>query len=176
LFDLWLSRVHLTQGDTSQVNLHLRQYEEKTAARFGNDRTWSLSGYVSYYAAVGEIQQALALCDTILTEDPTDHHIENVKAYLLIEHDIDVDRGVAMLEDILERHPELTSPETRIGIPWGQWYMNDYQGNLGWGYYKQGRYGLAVQRLEAACAQWFTFDATLANRLERARTALAREQ
>jgi serine/threonine protein kinase/Tfp pilus assembly protein PilF len=175
-FELWLALVYLSQGDTLQADRHLQRYDERMVARYGDDRLLPLSGHTLYYAAAGDVERALSLCDTILAQDPADYHIENVKAYLLIEHEIDVERGVTMLEGILELNPELASPETRIGIPWGQWNMSDYQGNLGWGYYKQGRYQLAVEWMEAACEQWFTYDATLTHRLELARVAAAREK
>jgi TolB-like protein len=175
-FEWWLALLYHQEGDTSQSALHLERSHASFDRSTGGDHLIRLSSDALFYAATGDLERALSLCRRILDEDPDDWQIESVMADLLIEHDIDVQRGVAILESTLERHPELANPTRRIAAPWARHNRMDVLGTLGWGYHKLGLPEKAVEKLEAACEQWFTFDATLTHHLELARAALNRER
>ena len=172
----WLALLYHQQGDTSQSALHLERSHASFDEGSGGDHLIRLSYDALFYEATGDLEKSLSLCRQILAENPDDWQIESVMADLLIEHDIDVQRGVTILENTLERHPELASPTRRIAAPWARYHHNDVLGGLGWGYYKLGMLEKAVEKLGAACEQWFTFDATLTHHLELARAALNRQR
>ncbi len=176
VFEWWLALLYHQQGDPARSALHLERSHRLLDEQSGGDHLLRLSHDALFAVATGDLEGALATCRQILAEDPEDWQIESVMAHVLIENDLDVARGVAILEGTLERHPELADPERRIGAPWGRWSRLDVLGALGWGYHKLGRDEKAAELLEAACAQWFTFDPTTTHRLEQVRAALDRER
>jgi cytochrome c-type biogenesis protein CcmH/NrfG len=81
-------------------------------------------------------------------------------AYLLIEDERDIDEGVELAQSAVQ-----FASENFFSLH-----------ALGWGYYKQGKYGLAVKTLQKAEDLVPKYDHYIRKHLEYAQTALAKQK
>jgi Tfp pilus assembly protein PilF len=83
-------------------------------------------------SALGREEQAITLLDHQIRRGSRDPFVYNNLGFLLVDREIDVKRGVALLQKAVEQRPNDA----------------DFLDSLGWGYYKLGRLEEARQLLE----------------------------
>jgi len=122
---------YLLVGDTARAAPYLERYQRKR-----EEEGWSeariLNAFGSIYAGAELLEQAAAYYRQSLEIDPDYPSTYNNLAYLLIDHDLEVDEGIVLAARALELEPENYN------------IMDTY----GWGLYKQGHYGEALEVLE----------------------------
>ena len=144
----------LKQGDTTQVtilyNLRLREWEKEglseaeIARRAGN-----------FYYKIDKKKTERFYRERVALE-PDNKWALNGLAYLLIDEDINVNEGVAFAE----RAYEIDSSHYNI------------MDTVGWGYFKQGKFKLAVEILEKSESRTAKYDRLILEHLEKAKSAL----
>jgi tetratricopeptide (TPR) repeat protein len=87
-------------------------------------------------SALGRTQEAVALLEVQLQRDPPDPFVHNNLGFLLVERDIDLLRGVGLLERANRLRPD--DP--------------DILDSLAWGYHKLGRHSEAQELLQRSLA------------------------
>lgn len=75
------------------------------------------------YTAMGKDLEAMEMYDLALRYGAAEPGVFNNLGFLLIDHEIDIDRGVELLEKAVELRPK----------------NYEFLDSLGWGYFKQGR-------------------------------------
>ncbi len=122
---------YLSVGDTAQAAPYLERYQ-----RSREEEGWSearmANALGNMYSESGLLDRAQAYYRRAMAEDPDYPWAYNNLAYLLIDHDLEVDEGIALAARVLELEPENYA------------IMDTY----GWGLYKQGRYVEALALLE----------------------------
>ncbi len=148
---------YLSRGDTAQANIYLRKYESKR-----DERGWSKAritqSLASIYVSGDDLGNAEEFYRRALDMDPKDPETLNGLAYLLIDHDINVDEGMEFINRALEIEPG------------GPTYLH----TQGLGYHKQGKHEEAVRILENAWEENPYYDHDFYQQLQKARNALAR--
>ncbi len=75
------------------------------------------------YTALGEDLKAMEMYDLAMRYGAEDAKLLNNLGFIMVDHGIEVDRGVGLLERAVEKRPK----------------NYDFLDSLGWGYYRQGR-------------------------------------
>jgi len=83
---------------------------------------------------LGRDEEALSSYDNALKLNPTDAEALNVYAWMLIDKDIDVDKGIERVKEALELSPD----------------NSNFEDTLAWGFYKKGRHQEALELLQQA--------------------------
>ncbi|MCL2282603.1 MAG: hypothetical protein FWC26_04730 [Fibromonadales bacterium] len=84
------------------------------------------------YEHMNRIAEAVIWLEQLLKQSPEDHIAMNNLGYMLIDHDIDLSKGIALVDKAL-----VYSPEER-----------SYLDSKAWGFYKKGKYQEALEILE----------------------------
>jgi tetratricopeptide (TPR) repeat protein len=128
-----LATAYLAKGDTAHAWAYLREWRSKREGEgWSEARLTATEGYI--YEEIGDNEKAEESYRRAVGLDPDDHKVKNDLAYFLIDHTIDVDEGLEIVECALEMSPNTP----------------DYLDTQGWGYYKQGRCDEALEILEYA--------------------------
>ena len=102
------------------------------------ERSYSEPAIIYYrgtiYLDAGIIDKAEEYLRRALTMDPDRPLFQNNLGWLLIDEDIDIDEGLALVEKALEAEPD----------------RYNFLDSKGWGLYKKGKYGEALEVLERA--------------------------
>jgi len=98
-----------------------KEFTSKIALRIANN-----------YEMMDSITVAIVWLEQLLTTEPENHIALNNLGYILIDHDIDVNRGLSLVEKALHHVPEESS----------------YLDSKAWGLYKIGKYEEALKILE----------------------------
>jgi predicted Zn-dependent protease len=98
-----------------------KEFTSKIALRIANN-----------YEMMDSITVAIVWLEQLLTSEPENHIALNNLGYMLIDHDIDVNRGLSLVEKALHHVPEESS----------------YLDSKAWGLYKIGKYEEALKILE----------------------------
>ena len=124
----------LSQGDMEKAEDFIAKYKytRKSISLWSESRI--LSGVAYIYSRAGFLEEAEKYYRKALTLDPQNPNRINDLAYFLINNDIKINEGVALIEKALVLSPE-------------DWYALDTKG---WGLYKQGKYNEALQVLNYA--------------------------
>ena len=88
----------------------------------------------AYYERAGKWKEAADTLGKALEKNPEDPSVLNYLGYLLIDHDIDVKRGISLVKKALEKKPD------------NGYYLD----SLAWGYYKLGELKKAKETQEKA--------------------------
>jgi len=143
-------------GDSIQVDVYLTRFKT-----IHDERGWPqgqrLKSLGDIYRRAGDVEQAQRLWRQALATDPQQSTVINSLASLLIDHDLEVDEGIALAAKALELEPENYA------------IMDTY----GWGLYKQGKYTEAVEVLERAWELRPSYSHDHYQHLEAARDAVA---
>ncbi len=152
-----LAICYMSRGDTARAALYLERYKQS-----GEEEGWSeaiiANNLGGIYLASGLLDRAQAYYRRAMAEDPDYPWAYNNLAYLLIDHDLEVDEGIALAARALELEPENYT------------IMDTY----GWGLYKQGRYAEALEVLERAWELLPFYDYDHYQHLQAARKAAVR--
>ena len=146
-------------GDSILVDVYLTRHKTTN-----DERGWSqvqrLRSLGNIYRRAGDVEQAQRLWRQALAIDPQQSTVLISLASLLIDHDLEVDEGIALAAKALELVPENYA------------IMDTY----GWGLYKQGKYTEAVKVLERAWELRPSYSHDQYQHLEAARYAVAGEK
>ncbi len=149
---------YITRGNTAQANIYLKKYESKREEQgWPQSRIMRSLGYI--YQSADKLKNAEEFFRSALDMEPEQVGTLNSLAYLLIDHDINVDEGIELIQHALEIDPD--EPE--------------YLDTKGWGYYKQGKYQEAVEILQRAWNENPYYDHNILQHLEEAKAALAQQ-
>jgi len=132
----------LSQGDTEKANHLITKYKSirKNKDLWSESRILSGVGYI--YSNANLFDKAERSFRQALELDPRNPVRMNDLAWFLIDHDINVDKGVDLIQKSLEISPD-------------DWYSLDTKG---WGLYKQGRVEEALKVLTDAWELRPTYD------------------
>lgn len=161
-----LAVAHEAKGDSSRANMYLTRYEANRKKQGWSQSRIELSLGRFWYGA-NDLDKAQELFRDAVTLDTLNSSALHWLAWLLIDHDINVDEGMDFIQRALEIKPD--DPNCL-----------DTQG---WGYYKQGKYKEAVEVLESAWERdsvYFKdssgYDHEFLQRLELAKAALSKDE
>ncbi len=130
-FDYWQAICAVSQGDTAQGNYLLGEIRKVL-----EQRGWPEGSILEWYAGVYHNGKSLQKAEKYYRKAhslrPQDDYLSSKFSQFLIENDINLDEGLALLEPIVERHPENAS------------FLYAY----GLGLHKKGQHQLANEVLE----------------------------
>ena len=126
----------LSLGDTSKANQFIAQFKSLRKEESGWSEPRILRNLGQIYSEANMFDMAEKCYRQALKIDPYNPGGMNSLAYFLINHDINVNEGIELINRALEIRPE-------------NYY---YLGTKGWGYYKQGHFEEALDILKKAWA------------------------
>jgi len=146
----------LSQGDTDKANKTLNKYKSIGAAR-----NWSesriLAGLGHIYMGANLIDEAENYYRQALALDPGNVLRMHDLAWALIDNDIDIDKGVELVEKVVEVIPD----DSNIIDTWG------------WGLHKQGKYEEALKTLKQSWELRGPYSPVIYQHLQEAEKAIA---
>jgi len=157
-----LATAHLCLGDTANAQTYLTQLQQE-AEKIGWPKAAIASWFGQVYDQAGKLNQAEEYYrQSIAMESKAGYmrYTFSLLAYLLIENDRDVEEGI----EIAQRGLEIDS---EFFLSWDA---------LGWGYYKQGKYELAVEALQKTYDLMPQYFEPIPRHLEMAQAALAEQE
>jgi tetratricopeptide (TPR) repeat protein len=101
--------------------------------------------YSLYLETAGRIDDALAVLEELLAENPELGSIQNNLGYLLVNHDRDLERAANLLESAYRSNPDSGATLD----------------SLGWLHYKRGEFEMALRYLYQSTAAIFQIDAEI---------------
>lgn len=147
----------LSQGDLDKANMYINKYESAAAVWHWNEAR-ILSGVGLMYMEANLIKEAEKQYRQALALDPGNALRLHDLAWCLIDHDIDIDEGVALAEKALEKIPDDSN-------------MLDTRG---WGLYKQGKYEEALKILKQSWELRGTYSLEIYQHIQETERAIAR--
>lgn len=147
---------YFSVGDTARAALYMDRYQRKQDEE-GQSQAEILNGNGNIYRDSGLLTQAIATYQQAIDVDPAYHWPYSNMGFIMIDNDMDVGKGLRLIETALD-----LSPENPVHLH-----------RKGWGLYKQVRYTEALKVLERAWELRWVYNHDHYQHLQAARKAVA---
>jgi Tfp pilus assembly protein PilF len=147
----------LSQGDTAKANNFISEYRSIVDSQYGWSEAAILNSIGNIYEQADEIVSAEGYYRKALSLEPENIWIMNNLAYLLIDRDINLEEGMDLVNQIMEKTQNVNRTLSNLILgqksiylgwePVGYWKILD---TYGWGLYKQGKYEESLEVLNQA--------------------------
>jgi tetratricopeptide (TPR) repeat protein len=151
------ARCALSRGDTTGAKRHIEDYVRFRDENNGWSPTWIFNSLARLHSEAGILDAAERYYRRALDLQPENPSLKNNLAWFLIDHDVDVEEGLRLVEQALDAVPE------------NPYFMH----TRGWGLYRTGRPEDALALLERSWDLRPTYDHDHYLNIQEVREALA---
>jgi len=149
----------LSAGRIKAANKYLEKYKTTLRNKKVSEAELSVN-LADIYAEAGLFDMAVGYYNDALSSEPENHRWLNSFAYLIIDNDLDISKGMELIERALKLKPD----------------NYNYLDTKGWGLYKQQKYQESLEMLEKSWSLKPIYNHTIHLHLQEAKKAVASQK